>query len=199
MTIDYKALAAEDTGETLDVFFARLSAEKIASKPKKMMTYISIANEVSFTGSSSLEKGVATATANGQLPAWVDDALKSSGVDVNDPQTGALLDAIVPPETATAIKAAGVVYAPKYPDLKEGYLQNARDWYAIWSADTGDDMTSVNAINQTDFSDENEYIAALRSVRAEMKKATAGKVSALLGKDVSYPDIDRARKIWGDK
>lgn len=199
MTIDYKALAAEDTGETLDVFFARLSAEKIASKPKKMMTYISIANEVSFTAAYELEQGVIAATANGALPEWVDDALKSSGVDINDTQTGALLDKLVSIDTATAIKEAGIVYTAKYPQLKAGYLQNARDWYAIWSIDAGDDMTSVNAINQTDFSDENEYIAALRSVGAEMKKATAGKVSALLGKDVSYPDIDRARKIWGDK
>lgn len=127
--IDYKAIADADAGGTLDAAYAILAAETITTNPEKKMSYLSIANEVGFTEATELSKRVPAV-----LEGWVDAALKGDGIDVNNPQTSALVNSLVDANftqaMADAVLAAGNVSTPKYPSLKIGHLANARDMRA---------------------------------------------------------------------
>ena len=118
---DYKFIADNDPGSDLDLAFLSMSIETVTSNPEKLMTYRSIANEVGYAESVELENGTAA------LAKWVNSDLQGRGIDINSPQTAELLGSgIVSNETATKLLAAGVVSSPKFPGLKKGHLQNAR-------------------------------------------------------------------------
>jgi hypothetical protein len=121
--IDYKQLADNDPGGELETAFASMSAETVTSTPEVMLTYRRISAGVSLAASAELEVAV---NASAQMPSWVDKALSTDGIDVNDPQTAGLLAMLVP-DHAAAIQAMGVVNVSKYgAGFKIGHLQNAR-------------------------------------------------------------------------
>jgi len=122
MSVDYKLLADNDLGGDLDAAFATMSAETITSTPEVMVTYRRISAAVSLEASATLEaivQGMET------MPSWVDKALATDGIDVNNPQVAGLLDSIIP-EFSAAIIAMGIVTTPRYAGLKIGHLANAR-------------------------------------------------------------------------
>jgi len=121
--IDYKLIADNDPTGTLDSAFASMSAETITTNPEKLVTYISVANQVGFAESGELEAGVLSDTT---LPKWVDKSLNTGGVNVNDPQVAGLLSVLVSAATSTKILAMGDVLSPKYPNLTMGVLADAR-------------------------------------------------------------------------
>ena len=123
--IDYKFIADNDPGSDLDLAFLSMSIETSTSNPEKLMTYRSIANEVGYAESVELENGTAA------LAKWVNADLQGRGIDINSPQTAALLNSgIVSSETSSKLLAAGVVITPKFQGLKIGHLQNARQMRA---------------------------------------------------------------------
>lgn len=122
--VDYKAIADGDPGGDLDSAYTTMAAETVITTPEKLMTYRSIANEVGFAASAELEAGVLN-DSNG-MPSWLHADLAARGIDVNNPDVGALIGVLVSAPTATAILAAGQVPVAVYTGLKVGHLQNAR-------------------------------------------------------------------------
>lgn len=128
MIIDYKLLADNDPGGDLMTAFESMQGETITTRPEVMITYRKIGAAVGLQESAELEAAVNT-PGNG-IPKWVDAALSTDGIDVNNQQVSAILTMLVTSETAAAILAMGEVVTAKYPGLKPGHLQNAREMRA---------------------------------------------------------------------
>ena len=128
MTTNYAAIKLADTGEVdVNDAFATMSAMTVDTYPETMLTYINIANKASFAISAEVSAAVKTAIAGGALPDWVDDALKTVGIDINNAETSGLLTSIgVSDASITAITNVGKVVVPAYPNLKLGQLITAR-------------------------------------------------------------------------
>lgn len=124
---NYKLIADSDPGGDLETAFATMASETITEKPEVMITYRKIGAAVSLSASFELESAIKAST---QIPSWVDDVLRTDGIDVNDPQVSATLGALVSAQTAADILAMGQVTKPKYQGLKLGHLQNAREMRA---------------------------------------------------------------------
>ena len=124
MSVNYKLIADNDPGGDLQTAFNSLASETIITTPETMITYRKIAARVSLTATAELE------TAISALPLWVNKALQTDGIDVNDAQTAAVLSSLVSTETASSIIALGQISTPKYQGLKLGHLQNAREMRA---------------------------------------------------------------------
>ena len=124
--VDYKLIADNDTGGELQLTFDNMSAETVTSTPEVMLTYRRISASVSLAASAELESAVLAAPA---MPSWVNTALASDGIDVNDPQVSAVLKSLVPSH-AEQITAMGIITNPKYAGLKIGHLANARQMRA---------------------------------------------------------------------
>ena len=121
--VNYKLIADNDPSGDLETAFAAMGAEAVTSTPEVMVTYRRISAAVSLAASAELEAAV---KAELTIPSWVDTALASDGIDVNDAQVSAVLDSLVSVATAAAIKAMGVITDPKYKGFKIGHLANAR-------------------------------------------------------------------------
>lgn len=123
--IDYKAIADGDIGGDLTVSFQTMKSEVVTSTPKTLISYIDVANSVGLIESAQLQAKVLA-----NLPAWVDSALSNGGINVNDPQVSGTLsgltDETFTQDVVNSIVSLGVVSSLKYPGLREGYLQNAR-------------------------------------------------------------------------
>lgn len=122
--IDYKLLADNDPGGNLDTAYAAMSTETITTNPELMITYRKIGADCGLAVSAELEAAV---KADANIPDWVNTALANDGINVNDPQVSATLASLVSAESATSISALGDVVELKYPNLKKGHLQNARE------------------------------------------------------------------------
>lgn len=123
MSVNYKLIADNDPGGTLEDAYTAMSAETVTTAPKVMVTYRKVAASVNLEASAELEASV---IASVDVPDWVNIALADGGINVNDPQTEGLLSTLVSPQTASAILDMGIVTDPKYPGLKIGHLSNAR-------------------------------------------------------------------------
>lgn len=124
MSVNYKLIADNDPGGDLETAFNTLASETVITTPETMITYRKIAASVSLTATAELEQAISA------LPLWVNKALQTDGIDVNDPQTAAALSSLVSTETAASIIALGKISTQKYPGLKLGHLQNAREMRA---------------------------------------------------------------------
>jgi hypothetical protein len=123
MSVNYKLIADNDPGGELETAFSLMENVTAETTPEVMLTYRRISAGVSLEASAALELAVNAAPA---IPSWVDKALSTDGVDVNNTQTVGLLAALVP-DHATAIQAMGTVVVPKYGSgFRVGHLQNAR-------------------------------------------------------------------------
>lgn len=122
--INYKSIADNDPGGDLETAFNTMADEVITETPEVMITYRKIGAAVSLTASFELEAAI---KASAQIPTWVDDVLRTDGIDVNDPQVSATLGALVSAQTAADILLMGQITKPKYEGLKLGHLQNARE------------------------------------------------------------------------
>ena len=122
--VDYKLLADSDPEGDLQVAFDSMAAETVTTTPETQVTYITLARDVGLTTANALASRLST-----QL-AWIDKAMSGEGIDVNNPQVGPFLDALVDTDftqlMADNIKALGNVISPKYPGFKIGHLSNAR-------------------------------------------------------------------------
>lgn len=130
--VNYTKLADEDVGGTLDAAFATMSAAgTTVTTQEHLMSYLSIANQVDFATSMALEAVVKAAVIGATLPTWVDTILNTTGIDVNNPQTAALVNSLVAGTftqvMADAIIATGGALELTYPGLQPGHLQNARE------------------------------------------------------------------------
>ena len=121
--VNYKIIADNDPGGDLETAFAAMSAETVTSAPEVMVTYRRISAVVSLAASAELEAAVKSELT---IPSWVNTALASDGIDVNDVQVSAVLDTLVSAGTSAEIKAMGVITEPKYKGFKIGHLANAR-------------------------------------------------------------------------
>ena len=121
--IDYKNIADNDPGGDLDVAYEAMKKEAVKSYPKKMMTYLDIANLLDLSKSKELQDAVVGIA---DIPEFVDHELKSGGLDVNDVKSQYMLRAIVSEDTANAIIGLGAVVTLAYPNFKIGHLSNAR-------------------------------------------------------------------------
>ena len=129
---DYKAIADADVAlaePDLETAYNTLAAQTVTTNPELMLTYIGISNRVGFTIASKLSARVVAT-----MDAWVHEALQNEGIDINNAQTPVLLDSMVDATftqaDADAIKAAGNIDVPVFPNLKLGHLQNAREMRA---------------------------------------------------------------------
>lgn len=121
--VDYKLLADNDPSGDLETAFAAMSAETVTTHPQTMITYRKIGGQVSLSASAELESGV---TGSVSIPSWVDKALSTDGIDVNNPQVAAVIGSLVSAETAAAILALGDIVEPRYKGLKIEQLEKAR-------------------------------------------------------------------------
>jgi len=129
--IDYTAIANGDPGGDLTTAFSVMKAETITVAADKMCNYISVAREVGFAVAAALESRVNELISAGAFPSWLKAALENDGININDPQVAGLVASLVDGSTFTqtqadAILAMSQVLSDKYPNLKEGYLQDAR-------------------------------------------------------------------------
>ena len=131
--VDYKAIADGDQGGDLRVEYERMKAEMVSTTPMKRMNYRKIATECNYDCAAKLSKAIASAIGAGSMPPFVEAMMNNEGLDVNDVQVQAQLDALVasPIDYEQAdmdeLVAAGVVQTHKYPSMRMGYLQNARE------------------------------------------------------------------------
>lgn len=128
MKIDYAAIKLADTGEVdVNDAFATMSAMTVDTYPETMLTYINIANKASFAVSAEVAAAVKTAITAESIPEWVEDALKTVGIDINNAETVGLLASIgVTASSITAITNIGKVVVPAFPSLRLGHLMTAR-------------------------------------------------------------------------
>ena len=126
--INYKLLADNDPGGELQAAFDSMAAETVATTPETQVTYTTLARDVDLVTANALTSKLSTQSA------WIDNALNSECINVNNPQVGPFLDALVDTDftqlMADNVKALGNVISPKYPGLKIGHLANARQMRA---------------------------------------------------------------------
>jgi len=104
------------------VAFNAMAAENETTNPERKLTYLQVANESTFAIAAELSAQVI----ENNMPNWVDAALSGEGIDVNNKQSQDMLNDICSEATANTIIALGDVLTPKYPGLKIGHLDNAR-------------------------------------------------------------------------
>lgn len=129
--VNYELIADNDPGGDLEAAFALMKAETITQPKDRKVNYVQIANEAGFTEASALEYRIKALVSTSNLPEWVHDALKSEGLNINDSQVSAQLNALVDGTTLTtahvdAILAMKNEVSPKYPGIKLGHLETAR-------------------------------------------------------------------------
>lgn len=145
--INYTAIAQADSNLEPPFLDPAEAAEAIRSLtvdtyPEKLMSYISIANELSAETANELEKVINTAIAAGAIGAWYGERMNGKGIDVNNPQVrgtdekpSMLLALTQIPETTftpvmvQSILDAGVVKVPD-PSLagtRAGHVITARE------------------------------------------------------------------------
>lgn len=171
--IDYRAIIEDDPGGDLETATAALAAMTVESMQDKSVTYVSIAREAGADVADAFQDRVAELSAANVLRGWVSEALETEGLNVNNPQVVARLNAMVgggfTQAHTDAILAMRVSSRQKHPGILPGHVQNAREWWEIWNADPGGDIvTALAAVNQT---------------------------IARCGKG----DLQKARGLWGEK
>lgn len=121
--VDYTKIADGDPGGELADAFNAMRVETEPSNSVAFHTYVSIGGAIGFNTALQLSARVTSL-----LPSWVDEALQSEGLDVNDAQIPVLLDSLVDVNftqgMADAVKGAGTQL--KYIGLAVGHLANAR-------------------------------------------------------------------------
>ncbi len=130
MHVDYKLYADNDPGGDLTQAFRAMSLETVATTPIMRLNYIKVADKVDFGTAVNLGEAIEQAIVDKLVPSWIRTAMESSGLDINNQQVQSTLSAMVnkgiTEKQKDLIIAVGKVEVPKYPGLKEGYLQNAR-------------------------------------------------------------------------
>ena len=121
--IDYKKIADNDVGGELD---SALSTMKLLVEtvklPEKMITYRTIAAQVNLAASAELETAIKGAET---MPEWVNIALSSDGININDSQVEGVLNSLGLTD-AQSIIDIGVDEVLMFPSLKAGHLEVAR-------------------------------------------------------------------------
>lgn len=127
---DVLTAANADTQLTLAEAFTALAALGAPSTHRAQKTYADVADEAGAGVASQLQTRV-----QATQPDWVDAALSNGGIDVNNHQVSALLNAMVDAAftqvMADAVVAMGVTFTKTFPALKMGHLQNAREQRAL--------------------------------------------------------------------
>lgn len=131
---DYKAIAdAVLPGEDYETAYARMSAETVteAVEGQVWMTEIGLMSRLGVTVADAILTKIEAA-----VPPRVQRLIQSEqGINLNDPQTIALVNGLVAASVLTqdeadALLAPLSVTKPKWPGLKPGYVQNAIEWRA---------------------------------------------------------------------
>jgi len=128
--IDYRGLADGDPGGTLQDAFNIMETATVSEAEDRSFNYTQIANQAGFGVATELQAVVTMLVGANQFPAWVNSALESEGINVNDPQVSGAVTSLVAAglsqESADAILALRYVENKVYPRIKIGYLANAR-------------------------------------------------------------------------
>lgn len=135
--VDYKAIADGDPDQThvsdLATAYQTMKAEMVNTTPLKRMSYRAVANECGYDCANKLSKALNSAIGAGSMPKFIEAIMNNEGLDVNDVQVVAQLDALVASPIdydqtdMDKLIATGVVSVPKYTNLRMGHLQNARE------------------------------------------------------------------------
>jgi len=135
MNVDYKFLADNDPGGELEVAFSAMAAEKIIEPHELILTDKGLANKLGLTKAIAFKENLKSAVVAGALPQDVIDWFVSTGIDINHPDVEITLNALRVAGFLTLAQVSDVLNLrnkdnPKYPGLKIGHLQNAREWRA---------------------------------------------------------------------
>ena len=126
--VNYKLLADDDPGGDLQTAFDSMEAETVTTNPEVMLTYKGIARDVNLNTAGQL------ALALDSSPVWIDHAMRTDGINVNNLQVAPFLTTLIGGSFTQAmvdsIKSLGNVVSPKYVGLKKGHLANARQMRA---------------------------------------------------------------------
>lgn len=126
--MELKLIADNDPGGTLSDAFDTMAAETVETTSENMVSDIDMAAKLGLGTANAILTALQSAIDAAVLPARVMRWLESSGIDVNHPETQAILDSLVPTYLSTgqvaALKALG--NTPKYPGLTIGQLDKAR-------------------------------------------------------------------------
>jgi hypothetical protein len=131
--VDYKSIADKDAEiglTTIDTFNVMKSETEIVTTDEVMVNYIRISASVNVAASMALEASVDAAVEGGLLPKWVGVSLHGNGININDPQTANFVRTLLPakdlPGVADSIVAMGERTVYKYPNIKQGHIDDAR-------------------------------------------------------------------------
>jgi hypothetical protein len=128
--VDYKLIADSDPGGDLQAAFDTMAAETVSKTPEVYVNYTNLmAVDLALAG--QLSAIIKAAVDAGTLPEVVHIRLNNGGLNINNPSSGYVLQGFVEAGYLTqaekdTIMAMGVVTTKKYPGLKPGHVQNAR-------------------------------------------------------------------------
>ena len=124
MSVNYKLIADNDPGGTLDAAFESMAAETTKqSKGKYLVNDLMIVNEL---GASDGHAFLDSVEASELLPERAKLWLRGNGIDVNHPDVEGILTAMNPPNIDKVL-AMGDEVVPKYgAGFNEKQLNNAR-------------------------------------------------------------------------
>ncbi len=125
MRPNYTKIADNDPSGDLETALAKmlLMTEEV-TPDEVMVTYRTVGRDVGLAESKEFEDAL---IASADIPLWVNEALNSDGLNVNDPQTAGTLKEILNADLADSIIALGVLTSLMFPSLRAGELQTARD------------------------------------------------------------------------
>lgn len=128
MRPDYTKIADNDPdleGDLQTSFNAMLVLTEESTPDEVMVTYRMIGRDIGFAESMEFEDKI---LASELAPYWLDKSLNAEGVNINDPQSTAVLTSLALSEgLADSIIALGVITSLMFPTLRLGELQTARD------------------------------------------------------------------------
>lgn len=119
--VDYTAIADGDPGGDLEAAYATMLAETITqSRGQHPVTDLRVAGEIGLAAAEEFFTSI-EAVVSSRVIGW----FRTTGVDINHPDTIATLNAINPPHK-DAVLAMGNETVSKYPGLTIEHLKKAR-------------------------------------------------------------------------
>lgn len=133
MSVDYTAIADADPGGDLNSAFDTMDAETVVkSRGKYLVTQMDIAEQLGLDAAVIVRDAFEAAVAANQLPSWVVTAMDAGGININHQGVATKVGQMVTASELTQAQAdafldLGNATLSKWPGLKHGHLQNARE------------------------------------------------------------------------
>lgn len=128
--IDYKKIATDDPGGTLEAAFATMSAETVdVLRPvdDRMISSRGVYGIIGQTAGKAAMDAIKSSQSDEDVKSWFSPS--EGGIDsflIKDIFDGLAANNVITQAEADLVKAYAYTKQPKYPGLKMGHLQDAR-------------------------------------------------------------------------